>query len=246
MCIECVKLNRRKFMGLAATGVAAAGMWAAGGALSPGFAKTTLTADEAIAKLKAGNQKFVAGPDLVEADMPAQRKTVAPLQSPWATILTCSDSRVSPEVIFGGVGLGELFVARNAGGMADVPTIGTIEYGLEHLGSPLIFVIGHTRCGAVKAACDMVEKRQSIKEIEKLEELPGSVGPMVAAIEPAAKAVRGKPGDYAYNATVENARRTAAKILSTSQMVKEAVHSGHVKLIYGCYNVETGIVEFLG
>ena len=66
MCFECTKLSRRNFMSLAATGVAAAGLWTVGGALSPGFAKTTLTADEAIAKLKAGNQKYVAGPDLVE------------------------------------------------------------------------------------------------------------------------------------------------------------------------------------
>ena len=182
----------------------------------------------------------------LKSDLPAQRKAVAPLQSPWATILTCSDSRVSPELMFGGVGLGELFVARNAGGMADVPTIGTIEYGLEHLGSPLIFVIGHTRCGAVKAACDMVEKRETLKQVEKLEELPGSVGPMIAAIEPAAKAVRGKPGDFAYNATIENAKRTAMHILNQSKLVKEAVHAGHVKLIYGYYNLDTGVVDFLG
>ena len=188
----------------------------------------------------------MSGPDLVEANMPEQRKSVAPLQSPWATILTCADSRVAPELIFGGVGLGELFVARNAGGMADVPTIGTIEYGLEHLGSPLIVVIGHARCGAVKAACDMVEKRESLKKAEKLAELPGSVGPMIAAIEPAAKAVRGKPGDFAYNATVENAKRTAQKILSKSEMVREAVHEGHVKLVYGYYNLDTGVVDFLG
>jgi carbonic anhydrase len=226
--------------------VAAAGLWTVGGALSPTFAKTTITADEAIEKLKAGNKKFVDAADLVERDMAAQRKAVAPLQSPWATILTCSDSRVSPELIFGGVGLGELFVARNAGGMADVPTIGTIEYGLEHLGSPLVFVIGHTRCGAVKAACDMVEKRSTLKEVEKIEELPGSVGPMIRAIEPSAKAVRGKPGDYYYNATIENAKRTAEHIAQTSTLVAESVHAGRVKLIYGYYNLDTGVVDFLG
>ena len=233
-------------MGLAASAVTAAGLWTVGGALSPSFAKTTITADEAIAKLKAGNKKFINGPDLVQGGIAAQRTTVAPLQAPWATILTCSDTCVAPGLIFGGVGLGELLVVRNAGGMADAPTIGTIEYGLVHLGSPLVFVIGHTRCDVVKAACDMVEKRKSLREIEKLEELPGSIGPMIAAIEPAAKAVHGKAGDYYYNATIENAKRTSGHIISKSKLVAEGVLAGHVKLIYGYYNLDTGIVDFLG
>ena len=84
-----------------------------------------------------------------------------------------------PELIFGGVGLGELFVARNAGNTADTATMGTIEYDAEHLGSPLIVVLGHQNCGAVAAACEVVEKHTK---------LPGSIGPMVAAIIPAAKA----------------------------------------------------------
>ena len=114
MCFECVNVSRRRFMSFAATGAAAAGLWTMGGALSPSFAKTSLSADEALAKLKAGNQKFVSSPQLCAAELTNNRTAVAKGQSPWATILTCADSRVSPELIFGGVGLGELFVCRNA------------------------------------------------------------------------------------------------------------------------------------
>jgi carbonic anhydrase len=98
--------------------------------------------------------------------------------------------------------------------------LGTIEYGAEHLGSPLIVVLGHEKCGAVAAACEVVEKHTK---------LPGSMGPMVATIVPAAKAVRGKPGDFVDNAVRENARRTAARIGSKSEIVEELVHHGKVK-----------------
>ncbi len=197
---------------------------------------TTITPDEALAKLKAGNQKFIDAPQLCELDIAKQRKGVAGGQSPWATILTCADSRVSPELVFGGAGLGELFVARNAGNMADTATLGTIEYGAEHLGSPLIVVLGHQRCGAVAAACEVAEKHTK---------LPGSIGPMVEAIVPAAQAVMGKPGDFVDNAVRENARRTAAKIVSSSAIVEELVHAGKVKVVYARYDLDSGVVEFL-
>jgi hypothetical protein len=99
-----------------------------------------------------------------------QRASLAKGQSPRATILTCSDSRVSPGLIFGGVGLGELFVARKAGNMADMAKMGTIEYGAEHLEIPLIVVLSHQNHDAVSAACEVVEKHTK---------LPGSIGPMV-------------------------------------------------------------------
>jgi len=168
--------------------------------------------------------------------MAGRRASVAKAQSPWATILTCSDSRVSPELIFGGVGLGELFVARNAGNTADTATMGTLEYGAEHLGVPLIVVLGHQNCGAVSAACEVVEKHTV---------LPGSIGPMVDAIVPAAQAVQGKPGDFIDNAVRENARRTAEKITSKSEIIEELVHQGKVKVVYARYDLTTGVVEFL-
>ena len=237
MCFECVNVSRRRFMSFAATGAAAAGLWTIGGALSPSFAKTSLSADDALAKLKAGNQKFVSSPQLCAAELTNNRTAVAKGQSPWATILTCADSRVSPELIFGGVGLGELFVCRNAGNVADTAVMGTIEYGAEHLGSPLVVVMGHSRCGAVQAACDVVEKDAK---------LPGSIKPMVDAIVPAAKAMKGKSGDFVDLSVRENARLNAEKVKAESDIVKELAHEGKVKIVYARYDLDTGVVDFLG
>lgn len=237
MCFECLTLSRRKFLNFSAAGLAAAGMIGVGGRLSPAFAKTTLSADDALAKLKAGNEKFVAAPDLCATKLGDNRAAVAKGQSPWATILTCADSRVSPELIFGGVGLGELFVCRNAGNVADTAVMGTIEYGAEHLGSPLVVVMGHSRCGAVQAACDVVEKGAK---------LPGSIKPMVDAIVPAAQTMKGKTGDYVDNTVRENARINAAKVVSDSDIIKEMTHENKVKVVYARYDLDSGKVDFLG
>jgi carbonic anhydrase len=236
MCIACADVSRRRFLSHTAAGVAAASLFA--GAIAARAADaTTLTADEALAKLKAGNAKFVSAPEICAIDMSKRRADVANGQSPWATILACSDSRTPPELIFGGAGLGELFVARNAGNMADTATMGTIEYGAANLGAPLIVVLGHTRCGAVAAACGVVEKHTK---------LPGSIAPMVDAIVPAAAAMLGKPGDFVDNVVRESARLTAARIATQSEIVAGLVKARKVKVVYARYDLDSGAVEFLG
>jgi carbonic anhydrase len=236
VCRSCDHMQRRGLLSFLATGVAAAGLLSAGTPRSLAAGGTTMTADEALAKLKAGNQRFLSAPELCAADMAKRRAEVAKGQSPWATILTCSDSRVSPELIFGGVGLGELFVARNAGNVADTAAMGTIEYGAEHLGSPLVVVLGHQRCGAVEAACEVVAKHTK---------LPGFIAPMVEAIVPAAKAVRGKPGDFVDNTVWENARLQAKKISTQSKIIAHLEHEGRVKVLYGHYDLDKGAVDFV-
>ena len=238
MCFECATgYSRRNFFGFAASGLAAAGLLTLGAGFSRSYAATSVSSDDAIAKLKAGNQKFVNAPEVCAADLVNNRTTVAKGQSPWATILTCADSRVSPELVFGGVGLGELFVCRNAGNVADTDVLGSIEYGAEHLGSPLVVVMGHSRCGAVQAACDVVAKGAK---------LPGSIKVMVDSIVPAAKAVKGKPGDFVDNAVRENARLNAAKVTAKSEIVREFVHEHKLKVVYARYDLDTGAVDFLG
>lgn len=118
MCRSCDDVGRRGALSWLATGTVAAFLL---GARAPNSlaAGPTITADEALARLRVGNQKFLTAPELCAADLAKQRADVAKGQSPWATILTCSDSRVSPELVFGGVGLGDLFVVRNAGNVAD-------------------------------------------------------------------------------------------------------------------------------
>ena len=115
--------------------------------------------------------------------------------------------------------------------------MGTIEYGAEHLGSPLVVVMGHSRCGAVQAACDVVEKDAK---------LPGSIKPMVDAIVPAAKAMKGKSGDFVDLSVRENARLNAEKVKAESDIVKELAHEGKVKIVYARYDLDTGVVDFLG
>jgi carbonic anhydrase len=236
MCIACdVKLGRRAFLRLGAGLAAAASL--GGVAAAAGGPATTLTADQALAKLKEGNQRYVSSPQACAADLAKARAGVAQHQAPWATILSCADSRVPPELIFGGQNVGELFVARNAGNMADTATLGTIEYGAAALGVPLIVVLGHERCGAVVAACDVVEKNARF---------PGSIGPMLEPIIPAALAAKGKPGDFVDNAIRENAIRTASRIVSASAIVADLVAKGKVKVVAGRYDLDDGRVEFFG
>ena len=156
--------------------------------------------------VKGGNARYVSQPQECVVGLAEARARVAGAQSPWATIISCADSRVPPELVFGGLGLGELFVARNAGNLVDTATMGTVEYGAAVLGSPLIVVMGHSHCGAVSAACDVVTENATY---------PGSIGPMIDPIVPAALAVRDAAGDFLDNAVRESAKRTAARLAAT-------------------------------
>jgi carbonic anhydrase len=234
MCLACdVRFGRRRFLGLAGAALAASFLPSAG--FAAGGPKTSLTADEALAKLRQGNARYMSSPQLCELDLLHGREHVATAQAPWATIISCADSRVPPELLFGGQGLGDLFVARNAGNMVDTATMGTIEYGASVLGVPLIVVLGHERCGAVAAACEIVERNATF---------PGSIGPMAQAIVPAARAVRGAPGDFVENAVRESAQRTAAKIEGESSIVSALVKAGKVRVVAARYDLDDGQVEF--
>ena len=141
-----------------------------------------------------------------------------------------------PELIFGGHGVGELFVARNAGNLVDTATLGTVEYGAAVLGSPLIIVLAHTACGAVKAACDVVTKNATY---------PGAIGPMIEPIVPAALAVRNDPGDFVNNTAKESAKRTAGRLTAASTLIAGLAGAGKLKIAAAIYDLETGVVTYL-
>ncbi|MCX7351209.1 MAG: carbonic anhydrase, partial [Alphaproteobacteria bacterium] len=124
----------------------------------------------------------------------------------------------------------------NAGNTADTDVLGTIEYGAAVLGSPLVVVLGHSNCGAMKAACDVA--RTGVI-------LPGFIEPMIASIVPAAQAVMGKDGDFYANTTRENARMTAEKIGRQSEIVRNLVDEKKVKVVYAIYDLESGKVDFI-
>jgi carbonic anhydrase len=230
-------LDRRNLLAIGAGSLAAALIGSqARGADAPATAGPVRSAEQALVDLKDGNTRFVSQPQLCELDLIKQRAALAGHQAPWATVLSCADSRVPPELVFGGRGLGELFVARNAGNLADTATIGTLEYGAAVLGSPLIVVLGHSRCGAVKAACEVVTDNATF---------PGSIGPMIDPIIPAALAVRGQPGDFFDNSIRESAQRTARRLAASSNVLAGLVSSGKLKIIAGYYDLESGRVDYL-
>lgn len=239
MCEVCNRktIARRKFFSFVGLGAAVGATlivpgetWAAGGST------TSMTADQALEKLRSGNEKYMKSPEVCAADLAKGRAKIASSQAPWATLLSCADSRVPLELLFGGLSVGDLFVARNAGNMVDTATMGTIEYGAAVLGVPLIVVLGHERCGAVAAACDVVTKKATF---------PGSIGPMVKAIVPAAAAVKGKSGDFVDNAVMESAKRTAIQIATKSKIVADLVKASKVKVVAGRYDLDDGKVEWL-
>ncbi len=166
--------------------------------------------------------------------MARRRTDTAGGQAPWATLVSCADSRVPPELIFGGLTLGELFVVRNAGNTVDTAAMGTLEYGAAVLKSPVIMVLGHSSCGAVAAACDVVAKNATF---------PGAIGPMIEPIVPAAITARGTDGDFIDNAVRENVRRTVAKLKAAGPIISEAVKAGTVKIVGARYDLATGAVD---
>jgi carbonic anhydrase len=239
MCIDCRNegIGRRDLMKFgAAAAIAFATASTSPAARAADAAPTSLSPQDALAQLKAGNERFVSHPELCTVDLAQSRSAVARHQAPWATIIACADSRVPPELVFGGHGVGELFIARDAGNLVDVGTLGTIEYGAAVLGSPLVVILAHTACGAVKAACDIVTKNATY---------PGVIGRMIEPIVPAALAVRNDPGDFADNAARESARRTAANLPTVSKIIADLVGAGKVKIVAAIYDLQTGVVTYL-
>jgi len=235
MGIGCT-LSRRRFLVGAGALAAGAGLGRIAWADEAPTGTAPLTPAEALERLRAGNARFVADPEACTTDLAGRRRAVAASQAPWATVIACADSRVPPELLFGGLGLGELFVARNAGNLVDTATMGTVEYGAEVLGAPLLVVLGHEKCGAVAAACEVVTKNAKF---------PGSIGPMVRPIVPAATAMRGKPGDFVDNTVRESARRTAQRLAVASPILSKLVKEGKLKIVAARYDLDDGKVEYL-
>jgi carbonic anhydrase len=238
LCSDCRKqgIGRRDLLGFVATATLAAGLGGLPWAARAAGAATSLSPDDALGELRAGNERYVTHPELCSADLAGQRNAVVGGQAPWATIISCADSRVPPELIFGGRGVGELFVARNAGNLVDTATLGTVEYGAAVLGSPLIVVLAHTSCGAVKAACDVVTKNSTY---------PGAIGPMIEPVLPAALAVRDDPGDFVDNTARESARRTANRLSAASTLIEGLASAGKVKVTSAIYDLQSGVVTYL-
>jgi carbonic anhydrase len=184
-------------------------------------------------QLQDGNARFVAGKPLHPDGSVARRRDLAKGQRPKAIVLGCSDSRVPPELVFD-EGLGDLFVVRVAGNVADPVNLGSVEYAAEHLGSPVVVVLGHHACGAVKATAESGGKAE------------GNLGAIVAEIAPAveqAKAAAGKDG-LLHDAAHANARRAARAMTERSPVLAKLVEEGRLKIAVAVYDLDSGKVEF--
>jgi carbonic anhydrase len=194
-------------------------------------AASALSADQALSRLMAGNARFVAYKGRHPDESAGRRRELVSGQHPFAVILGCADSRVAPELLFD-EGLGDLFVIRVAGNIVDDAVLGSIEYAIEHLGTNLIVVLGHEKCGAVSAA---VESGSA----------PGHLASLVSAIRPSVVATASSPGDKIHNCVVDNARRVARQIRESEPVVKEATQQNGVKVIAADYDLTTGKVQIL-
>ena len=187
---------------------------------------------EAISKLKEGNGRYTSG-NLQHPGQTAERRTeLANTQHPFATIISCSDSRVPPEIVFD-QGLGDLFIVRVAGNVINDEGLGSVEYSVDHLGTRLILVLGHQSCGAVKAA------RETIAAKGKA---PGHIQSLVTAIKPAVEATGKDDLETTIKANVNN---VVQALRSSTPILKAEVDSGKIQVVGGYYSLDTGAVTFL-
>jgi carbonic anhydrase len=203
------------------------------------FSASVLRAAEtpasALERLKSGNAKFVR--DAASALPIDGEKRLAQLkgQSPFAIVLSCADSRVPPEVIFN-VGLGEVFVVRTAGEVTDKAVLASIEYAAEHLKAPLLVVMGHEMCGAVKTAIETKPNAPS---------LGPNLDALIASVKPAFQRMS-SPADLEHlrEAILANVEQVVNEILAKSAIIKHMVSEGQVQLVGAYYEFATGRVRF--
>jgi len=208
-------------------------LWFAVTASSMGGESVGIGADDALSRLLNGDKRFVAGKSEEPhgAALIERRHDLAKDQKPFAVIVSCSDSRVPPELVFD-VTLGDIFVVRTAGEVVDEVVVGSIEYAIEHLGTRLIVVLGHQRCGAVSAAVSGASDT-------------GDIPTVLKAILPAVEETKGQSGDHIDNAVRANARDIAKRLQNTGPIITPRVRSGDLKIVAAYYNLDTGQVELL-
>jgi carbonic anhydrase len=197
-----------------------------------------ISADVALNKLKDGNARYIAGkPDHPNQGFAQREATTKHGQKPFVSMLSCSDSRVPVEILFD-QGVGDIFAIRVAGNVANVDETATIEYGVDHLGTPLLVVLGHTHCGAVIAV---------VKNAEVHGNIPALVKSIVPAVETAKKSKPGAKGEELINAAITaNVWQAIEDVFKTSPTVVGRVKDGKLKVVGALYHIDTGKVNWLG
>ena len=198
-------------------------------------APNAIPPSEALDRLMKGNARYVAG-ECECKDYSVGRAERVEAQYPIAAILSCSDSRVSPELLFD-QNPGDLFVVRLAGNFLDDDGFASLEYGVKFLGAPLVMVLGHTNCGAIAAAIKVVKERV---------ELPGHLPELIKSIEPAVIAAHGRhPSDLVAAATEENVRLNVKRLIDDAPIMSDALAAKKIAVSGGIYDIATGKVGLI-
>ena len=231
-------MGRRTFLNLTGTGgmalvaaVTGGAFWSIPSDQAIAASLEPLSPDAALKRLMDGNQRFVQQKSQHPDQSPTRMKEVARAQHPFATVLSCADSRVAPEILFD-EGIGDLFDVRVAGNIVIPEVLGSIEYAAAILGTPLLMVLGHERCGAVTAAVQG-------------EPLPGHMGSFVKAIEPAISRTKGKSGDSVDNAVIANVQYQIEQLKQSSDILSGRSQDGTLKIVGGRYDLDTGTVTLI-
>ncbi len=190
-----------------------------------------MSASDIWQELLSGNKRYVEGNPTHPNQSIARRQEMAKGQNPRAAVLACADSRVSPEIVFD-QGLGDLFVVRVAGNVVNDPILGSLEYAVEHLGTRLIVVLGHQRCGAVGAACAGGEA-------------PGHLGSLLQALAPAVDKISESEAGRVDLVAKENVRMTVKSLRSCGPILEEFVRQGKLEVAGAFYDLDTGAVEIV-
>ncbi len=190
---------------------------------------------EALKRLQEGNARYVSNA-AINRDYSAGRAERAKSQAPFASIVGCADSRVAPEIVFD-QGPGDLFVVRVAGNFVNDDGLGSLEFGSAILGSKLIMVLGHSACGAIRGAIDVVQNGA---------ELPGKIAVLADSLKPAVEAaIAEKPVDLLEAATIENVRLNVAYLKSATPILSDLVAKGQLDIVGGVYDLATGKVAMV-
>jgi carbonic anhydrase len=234
-------IDKRRFLKLATASTLGFGFTAATGRnvfankpLPPPLPENVISADEALARLMAGNARYVAGQSR-PLEFSEDRAALVSGQNPYASILSCSDSRVSPEFCFDEQ-RGDLFVARVAGNYLTTDFVATLEYAAAVLHTPLIMVLGHENCGAVGAAIDAVDNNK---------QFPGHIQSLASALAPAVRAAKNISGERFENIVRMNVIRNVDKLRKQTPILSKLVSERKILVVGGVYSLKTGKVDLV-
>lgn len=248
MCQTCEKQqesevsDRRRFLRFAGIGagvlmvsrVLSGPMAYADTLATPPKPQNVIDPEQALERLMAGNTRYIQGV-MKRHDFQSERAALVKGQNPFVAVLSCADSRITPEYAFD-TGRGDVFAVRIAGNFVTNDGLASLEYAVAVLGAPLVVVLGHDDCGAVSAA---------IKAVKEKALFPGQIQSLANALRPAVEQVLKAPGDLLENAIVQNVKDTVSQLRKDSPVLSEAIAAGKLKVVGGVYRLQSGKVEWL-